>query len=27
VAWYRLRMRGEGSADVGAELIESTTKP
>lgn len=27
VAWYRLHMRGEGSADVGAELIESTTKP
>lgn len=27
VAWYRLRMRREGSVDVGAELIESTTKP
>jgi len=27
VAWYRLRMRGEGSVDVGAELIDSTKKP
>src|ERR1044071_5960527 len=24
VAWYRLRMRGEGSADIGAELMETS---
>ena len=27
VLWYRLRMRAEGSVDVGAELVESNSKP
>ena len=27
VAWYRLRVRAEGSADLGAELVESATLP
>ena len=25
VVWYRLRVRAEGNAEVGAELLESTT--
>jgi spermidine/putrescine transport system permease protein len=27
VAWYRLRMRSEGSSEVGAELIDAAIKP